>query len=83
MLAHLGQRLDGRRRVERHAGGRPGLADLHEHAVQVHARLLMDRDDIGAGGRERVHVPLGALDHEVNVDQRAGAVNERLAGPRR
>ena len=54
------------------------LADLREHAVQVHARLLVHDDHVGAGGRELARRTLRMLDHEVHVEQRAGAVDERL-----
>ena len=71
----------GRRRVERDAGRGAGLADLREHAVQVHAGLLVHDDHVGAGGREVVDVALGVLDHEVHVEQRAGPVHERRDAP--
>ena len=55
-----------------------GLADLREDAVQVHARLLVHDDHVRADGGELGHVELRVLDHEVDVEERAGAVHERL-----
>ena len=73
-------RLGGRRRRQRQAGQAAGLTDGLERVVHVRRRLLVDRDDVGAGLGERLHLALGALNHQVDVEDRAGAVH--LVGQR-
>jgi hypothetical protein len=48
--------------------------------MEVHAGLLMHRDHIGAGQCKSIDVPFWVLDHQVHVDERPGAVNQRLQG---
>jgi len=49
--------------------------------MQVGARLLMHGQHVCPRSRELGHVALGVLDHQVNVQQGAGAVHERLEVP--
>ena len=49
--------------------------------MDMRGRLDVDRDAVGAGRDEVRHLPLGPLDHQVHVDDRAGRMD--LVGERR
>lgn len=53
------------------------LTDLRERTVQVRTRLLVHHEHIGPRSAEVVDEPLGALDHEVNVEDAPGGVHQR------
>ena len=71
---------DGRGRADRHAGGAARLLDRADRVVHVRGRLGVEGDVVGAGLGELGDLALGPLDHQVHVDQRAGAVD--LVGER-
>ncbi len=52
-----------------------GLPDRVERVVEMRSRLDVHGDVVGARLRELRHLPLGALDHQVHVDDRPGAVH--------
>jgi hypothetical protein len=75
----VGDRLD---RLDRSAGvdhdpcRAAELADQLEPVVDVRSRLGVDGYDVGARFRERLDLPLRAVDHQVYVENRAAAVDE-------
>ncbi len=69
---HVTHVIDGRGRVEHHAGALARVLDLLHHAMKVHAGFRVDTDDVGAGFREVVDVAIGLHDHEVHVERELG-----------
>ena len=67
-------------RAERDARLAAGIAHRRERVVGVRRRLDVDRDPVGAGLRERRHVALRTLDHQMDVH--VGARVMHLAGER-
>ena len=72
---HHGLRL--RLRVERDAGSEPELTRLRDHAREVGAGLVVHRDAVPAGLRDRLEMLPGRLDHQVAVEDAAALVDER------
>jgi hypothetical protein len=58
--------------VDRHAGSDSELANLLHGAVQVRTRFHMNGQDLGPGFSEVLEIPLGCLDHEVDVEEPFG-----------
>ena len=56
------------------------VADRRQRVVHVRRRLGVDGDAVGAGLGELAHLALGALDHQVHVEDPAGVVD--LVGDR-
>ena len=70
-----GDGLGRRAGVERQAGAAARVAHGGQRVVHVRRRLHVQRDPVRPGVRERLHVALRALDHQVHVDDRAGRVH--------
>ena len=75
VFEHLEAALDRRGRAEHEAGRAARLAHGLQRVVDVRRRLGVDADVVGAGLREVRDVTLGALDHQVDVDERARGVD--------
>ena len=87
----LRERPDRGRRVDREPDRRALLAQQPRGVGDVRRGLRVKGDRVGAGLDEVRDVPLGALDHQVHVEQRLGALrllaqrgdDERPDGDRR
>src|SRR5207302_1893350 len=73
LVDHILEHLQRRGGIDREAGLAAGGADQLQRAVDVERRLGMEADEIGAGGRERLHQRIHRLHHQVHVERRASA----------
>ena len=71
----LAEHAHGRGRADRHPGGAARLLDRADRVVDVRRGLGVERDVVGARPWRTRDLALGALDHQVHVDQRAGGVD--------
>src|SRR5262245_8200677 len=78
VVEHPVEDVGRRARVEGGARLRPELADLGQRPLQMRARLDVDGDLVGAGGREIGQVALGLHDHQVDIEGQAGSLTDRL-----
>ena len=68
-----------RRRIEHQARLAAMLADQLDRAIDVLARLRVERDPGGAGLREVRNDAVDRLHHQVHVDRRDAVLAQRLA----
>ena len=72
--------LDRRLRIERETDAEPELARACDRRAPARAHLDMERHAVAARLRDRLEVLLGLRDHEMAVEPRAPAADERRDG---
>ena len=77
-VEHIFDRALRRRRVDRHAGLLAEIADRLQRAVEMRSGLRMYGHAVGAGLGKGREVGIGRRDHQVAVEERLGAIADRL-----
>ncbi len=68
-VQHIVKRMNRSRGIDHHSRLAAVGGDQMQRAVQMNARLLMDRNPIGAGFGKGRNVVVGILDHQVAVQR--------------